>query len=146
MKTHYVYQIIDNSGKILHIGKTMDLERRFAQHTKWKGYGDSSAGLFYGRTNIKLEIVKEFNDKKECTKFEGEYKIQNGFIWTEKEQWKDFGRKSVESGHLKRVRTGPNGINNQLVRCPDGHITNHAWKKRYCEKHNLDVNLCERIK
>ena len=145
MKTYYVYQIVDNSGKILHIGKTMDLERRFAQHTRWKGYGDSSAGLFY-KQDVKLEIVKTFNNKKDATLYEGEYKLQNGFEWTEKEQWKDFGRKSVESGHLKRVRTGPNGINNQLVQCPDGHITNHSWKGRYCEKHGLDVNECIRIK
>ena len=145
METHYVYKIVDTSDKILHIGKTINPNRRFKQHTGQRGYGNSTAGLFYHREDVRMIIVREFNNKPDSTKFEGEYKLENGFEWTEKQQHLDLGKKAVESGHLKRVRTGPNGINNQKVMCPDGHITNHAWKNKYCAKHGLDALQCIRI-
>jgi predicted GIY-YIG superfamily endonuclease len=60
----YVYELYNLTGTIEHVGETINTERRFNQHTKWK------RGKFYGRTDISMNIVKEFDNLKEAWNYQ----------------------------------------------------------------------------
>lgn len=102
MKTYYVYELVNQEGKVEYIGETKRLKGRFKQH-------HSTQGKFNGRTDLKIKVIKEFNTRKEAREFEGEHKIKNGFEWTEYTKnikgGKIIGKYNVESGHLDRIRT-----------------------------------------
>jgi predicted GIY-YIG superfamily endonuclease len=55
-----VYELYNLLGSIEYVGETMYPNRRFREHTK------SKTGKFYGRTDISMNIVKEFDNPKEA--------------------------------------------------------------------------------
>lgn len=76
MKRFKVYEIIDNNGKIIHVGYTKrDIEIRFKEHLRSK---------FKNKINLNVRLVKDFNSKTDALLFEGEHKINNGLEWTER--------------------------------------------------------------
>jgi predicted GIY-YIG superfamily endonuclease len=64
MKTiWYVYELYNELGSVEYVGESRNLKARMEQH-KCKN------GKFYGRTDIHINIVKEFNSKTDAFKFQ----------------------------------------------------------------------------
>jgi predicted GIY-YIG superfamily endonuclease len=95
MKIYSVYHLINKNKSIEYIGCTSNPKRRYEQHVYQKpNYGH---GKFYKRKDLKMEIVKSFSDKRDALSFEGEYKIANGFEWTEKIA------RNTDINHLQKI-------------------------------------------
>lgn len=75
---HYVYLLADSNNKVEYIGETKRPKGRFYQHTKSKPNG-SSCGKFYGRTDITMHVVNEFDNKKDAFNYQCELQKQYGF-------------------------------------------------------------------
>jgi predicted GIY-YIG superfamily endonuclease len=101
---YYVYVLMNEYGIVEYVGETQNPNDRISKHkTKphKNKYGDSFAcGKFYGRDDIKMEIVKDFKTKDEAKEFEGQLKIELGFEWTERTR----GRNAVNIQHLAKQR------------------------------------------
>ena len=61
---HFVYELFNSQGEVEYVGETGNPNQRFYSHTKKK------AGKFYGRTDISMRIVKDFDNKKEAFYFQ----------------------------------------------------------------------------
>jgi len=82
LKTKWsVYTIVNTQNEIEYIGCTSNPKRRWYNHTYW--YQGSGIGKFYGRTDVKMEVVKEFDNRREGWDYEAELKLQHGFELTE---------------------------------------------------------------
>ena len=68
----YVYKLINGSGEVLYIGETKSTRWRLYDHTKRK------RGRFYGRTDIKLEVISEHLDRYESYKVQCEWQRHFG--------------------------------------------------------------------
>ena len=76
MKTHYVYELYNLLGTIEYVGETTVPKHRLRCHKcKSKSSGN---GKFYGRTDISMNIVKEFNSKKEAYAYQCQLQKQYG--------------------------------------------------------------------
>ena len=95
MEKHYVYKL--ESDVIEHIGHTSNVDRRYNQHVYQKPNG-SSCGKFYGRTDLKMVIVKEFDTRKEAYWYQCELQKQNGF----KEDYDITSIAGKKGGHLSK--------------------------------------------
>jgi predicted GIY-YIG superfamily endonuclease len=95
---YYVYVLMNEYGIVEYIGETQYINRRYREHTKLK------SGKFHGRTDLKLEVVKEFSTRKEALKYEGELKLALGFEWTEKTCGIKSGKLAVDSGQWATFR------------------------------------------
>jgi predicted GIY-YIG superfamily endonuclease len=84
MKTYYVYELYNSMGTVEYVGQTENAKNRLRQHTKVKPVRCSGNGKFYGRQDISMNIVAEFQNRKEARNLEGELKIQYGLDWTER--------------------------------------------------------------
>ena len=83
-KTKKVYLLRNtNTGEVEYVGCTQNPKRRFFQHTKVKPIYSKGEGKFFGRKDLELVEVKEFEDKIDALKYEGKLKLQYGFEWTE---------------------------------------------------------------
>ena len=87
MKTYYVYEIKEDSGKTIDVGQTYHPEVRLYEHTKKKN------GRHYKREDINMVIVQEFNTRKEALKLEAFLKLQYDLELTE-QNWQDTKHKS----------------------------------------------------
>jgi predicted GIY-YIG superfamily endonuclease len=80
MKKWYVYELINLMGTIEYVGETERPNERFYQHTKVKPIKNKSGfGKFYGRQDIIINIVSEFNNKKQAFNYQCELQSQYGF-------------------------------------------------------------------
>jgi hypothetical protein len=77
---YYVYEIVNLLGCVEWVGKTDNPKRRFRQHTCWLPSDKNRNGLFYNRQDVFMNIVKEFEDKKEALRFEFSLQEEWGFI------------------------------------------------------------------
>jgi predicted GIY-YIG superfamily endonuclease len=92
-----IYQLVNEENKLEYVGRTTKPEWRLYQHTH-KG------GKFVGRTDLKMEIVSEFDNIRDANLFEGELKMKLGFVWDEK-------LRSQKGGFITGKRFGKlNGI------------------------------------
>jgi len=80
----YVYELRNESGKIEYVGVSIQPKKRFRFHTTARPRNDNGCGYFFGRTDLKLNIVGEYNIKELALAEEGRLKILNNFEWTEK--------------------------------------------------------------
>ena len=96
MKTYYVYELVNQSGKIEYIGKTCNPKRRLTQHTKERQNGYNGHGKFFGRKDLTINIVKEFDSNKDALRFEGEHKINKGFEWNERNNKVKLGKRLAQ--------------------------------------------------
>lgn len=64
MKKSYVYEIVNLMGTVEYVGETYRPKYRFKQHTKTKP--SNGSGSFYNRADVFMNIVKEFDTKKEA--------------------------------------------------------------------------------
>jgi hypothetical protein len=84
MKTYKVYEIINSMGIVEHVGETSrSIKSRMYDH-KRKPVEGQSFGKFYGRNDIIVHQVAEFNSRKEARNLEGQLKLEYGLEWTEK--------------------------------------------------------------
>lgn len=97
-KVHYVYELVNQSGEIEYIGKTCNPDYRLKQHTKKKpGKG---CGLFYGRTDLTMKLVKGYPTHKEALKAETQHKILHNHELTERNAGIKCGNIAKESGQI----------------------------------------------
>jgi predicted GIY-YIG superfamily endonuclease len=71
MKKHYVYEIVNLMGTVEYVGETDNIRTRFNSH---KG----KDGNFYNRQDLIMNVVKEFNTKKEAWWYQVELQIYYG--------------------------------------------------------------------
>jgi predicted GIY-YIG superfamily endonuclease len=91
MKTYSVYELYNSMGTVEYVGESSRPKVRFIEHTKNKPTCRGH-GKFYGRPDITMNIVAEFQDRKEAMKLEGELKLQYGLEWTEKTRQANGGK------------------------------------------------------
>ena len=60
MKKWYVYELINLMGTVEYVGESYRPDVRYNAHVKWLG------GKFYGRGDIFMNIVKEFDKKTDA--------------------------------------------------------------------------------
>jgi predicted GIY-YIG superfamily endonuclease len=102
---HYVYILMNEYGAVEYVGYTKNPKQRMKDHIKHKPYGlQTGKGLFYGRTDLTLEVVKQFNTRGEAEAYEGELKLQFGFVWNERiRTLKGSKNGAVISAEIKRI-------------------------------------------
>ena len=77
-KTVYLLRNTD-TGEVEYVGCTQNPKRRIFQHTRVKPGYSKGEGKFYGRTDLELVPVKEFDNKPEAVRYEVKLKKQYGF-------------------------------------------------------------------
>ena len=97
-RTYYTYELINFLGTIEYVGQSYRPQYRFRQHTLTR------AGKFFGRQDLYLHIVAEYDTVKEALLAEGLLKAEHGFEWTERTHLQEAARKNVENGTLDRIR------------------------------------------
>jgi predicted GIY-YIG superfamily endonuclease len=107
IKKKYVYELINLMGTIEYVGETNRPEKRFYEHTKLKYKSDCGVGKFYGRQDLIMNIVKEFDDTKSCFRYETELKIYYGLIPSEHINRRQNGIKSSSKPVIvTNIKTG----------------------------------------
>lgn len=88
MKKYYVYELINLMGTVEYVGQTYRPKTRMYGHTKVKPSINNlnREGKFYGRQDLIMNIVAEFDDKKDALELEGMLKLSYGMEWTERNQ------------------------------------------------------------
>jgi hypothetical protein len=84
MKKYYVYELINLYGTVEDVGESYRPVIRMYQHTKVKPKeGISGVGKYYGRQDLVMNIVAEFDTRKEARNLETELKLSYGLEPTE---------------------------------------------------------------
>jgi predicted GIY-YIG superfamily endonuclease len=78
MKKWYVYEIINLMGTVEYVGETIRPKQRWAQH-KCNSKCNKNDGKFYGRNDVRMNIVAEFNSKKDAFNYQCELQLKYGF-------------------------------------------------------------------
>lgn len=88
MRKHYVYELINLMGTVEYVGETYRPKIRMYGHTKVKPSitNKNREGKFYGRQDLVMYIVAEFNNRKDALELEGKLKLSYGLRWGEKER------------------------------------------------------------
>jgi hypothetical protein len=95
----YVYELVNDDGNVEYVGESINPEFRFKRHTHYKPHKASNVGKFYGRNDLKLKIIKEFNSKKEAFQYQCELQSKYGFT-SDMEKCTTNGIKGKPFGHL----------------------------------------------
>ena len=104
MKTYKVYEIYNSLGIVEYVGETRNtIESRFYDHTRRKPT-QSGRGKFYGRSDMFVRLVDQFNNRKDALALEGSLKQNYGLEWTELTMRTRNGIESHRSGKLKEVQ------------------------------------------
>jgi predicted GIY-YIG superfamily endonuclease len=69
---YFVYEIVNTMGTIEYVGETYDIEQRYLNHI-------SKSGKFFGRHDINIYKVAEFNTKREAYMYQ--CKLQTEYGW-----------------------------------------------------------------
>ncbi len=80
MKKWYVYELVNLMGTVEYVGESINPKRRLYQHTKEKPSPVGGKGRFYGRDDIFINIVKEFDNKKDAWNYQCELQNQYGLF------------------------------------------------------------------
>ena len=75
----YVYEMINLLGTIEYVGETSNPKRRFKEHTKNRPLR-SGLGKFFGRADIIMNIVKEFDNRKDAYQYQCKLQKEYGLI------------------------------------------------------------------
>jgi len=84
MKKWYVYELYNELGSIEYVGETIDPATRFYSHTKRrpvlkKDGKPNGHGKFYKRLDIHMNIVKEFDNKRDAWNYQCELQEEYQF-------------------------------------------------------------------
>lgn len=97
MKKYYVYELINLYGTVEDVGESYRPEVRFAEHTKTKPRDKyHGVGKYYGRQDLIMNIVAEFDNRKDARKLETELKISYGLEPTEMIRSINTGKRNKE--------------------------------------------------
>jgi hypothetical protein len=106
MKKYYVYEIRNLLGIVEYVGETSNPKDRFSRHihrrpclTK-KGNVSNGVGGFHKRTDVSMNIVKEFDNRKDAYYYQCELQKQYGFK-TDSEKQADKFRGKTHSDETK---------------------------------------------
>lgn len=78
MKKWYVYEIVNLMGTVEYVGETTMPKQRMANHkSSHKGNG---TGRFSNRSDVFMNIVKEFDTKSDAFEFQCKLQNEYGFI------------------------------------------------------------------
>jgi len=96
----FVYELINLMGTIEYVGETKRPKERFIEHTK------KLQGKFYNRLDLTMNIVAEFDNKKDAYNKQCELQKQYGLLTDEEVRNKNFenrhnGYKHSEETKLK---------------------------------------------
>lgn len=73
-KNIYVYTLIDTlTNKVVYVGETIDIKRRWLEHTRYN----------FPRSTTDLEVIAEFDKRKDALSLEAELKHKYGIPHTE---------------------------------------------------------------
>jgi len=143
MEKRYVYELINLMGTVEYVGNSYRPTYRLYQHTKVKPVdGITGMGKFYGRADLVMNLVKEFDTEREANLFEGELKLSYGMNWDERER-------SVKGGRTTGLRYGRiNGIKHNskpvMVYKTDGTYVGEYYSaieaSRVLDLHQASVN------
>ena len=75
MKKYYVYELINLYGSVEYVGETTRPYARFAEHTKY-----NKKSKVFGRSDVFMNIVKEFKDRKSAFAYQVELQKEYGHI------------------------------------------------------------------
>ena len=75
----YVYELYNELGSIEYVGETGNPTDRFRRHTKLNPITNFGHGKFYGRTDIHMNIVAEFDTRKESYAYQCQLQNEYGF-------------------------------------------------------------------
>jgi hypothetical protein len=76
----YVYELYNLLGTVEYVGETINPKERFRYHTKLKPKIGSGWGKFYGRLDIQMNVVKDFNNKKDAYEYQCQLQKYYGLI------------------------------------------------------------------
>ena len=79
----HLYELRNAIDEVEYVGVTSRPKGRMWQHTKDPNKRGSSRGLFYGRNDITMHIIDQFETRKQALFAEAELKISYGFKPTE---------------------------------------------------------------
>ena len=99
MKTYYVYELINLMGTVEYVGETYRPKGRMIQHTKSKST-ISGMGMFYGRQDLVMSIVKGFDNRTDARKLETELKLSYGLEPTER----NASSKNIKKAYQKKSK------------------------------------------
>jgi predicted GIY-YIG superfamily endonuclease len=107
MKKVFVYTIVNNNGKVEYVGETTNPKKRLYNHkSKIKSPG---SGRFSNREDIFMNIVAEFNNRKDAFNYQCNLQKQYGFETDEEKRLKaqmiggDVGGKVTSEIYSKPV-------------------------------------------
>lgn len=128
IKKKYVYELINLMGTVEYVGETNRPKKRFYEHTQLKYKSDSGVGKFYGRQDLIMNIVDEFDDTKSCFRYETKLKIHYGLIPSE---------------HINRRQNGIKNCSKPVIvtNIKTGEIKEFYGLQNACQ--NLGLNLGE---
>jgi len=95
----YVYELINEKEEIEYVGESKNPQQRFDDHTKRKFRPGRAMGKFYGREDLTLNVVAEFNTRKEAYAYQCELQTKY-FGINEREIAAANGIKGKPYGHL----------------------------------------------
>lgn len=110
-KIFVVYALINDKNEIEYIGQTSNPKNRIRRHINNKPNLNNtcSFGHFYKRTDIKMEILASFNNRKEAKKYEETLQKQYGFLTEYEKGWITKHNKTEE----ERKKTSEKLANSQ---------------------------------
>jgi hypothetical protein len=86
--SYFVYELVNLMGTVEYVGRTKEPKMRWIEHVKKKPIeGISGKGLFYGRQDLVMNLVKEFDNVKDANYYEGRLKLEHGFNWGERDNF-----------------------------------------------------------
>lgn len=97
-----VYKIITDEGVIEHVGMTArTLEHRFKEHQWENPAGIAGRGKFYGRDDVRIELISEWETRAEAKKSE--------MYWQQYYNVKDqqFSNRKLTDDQVKFIRENP---------------------------------------
>jgi predicted GIY-YIG superfamily endonuclease len=112
MKKYYVYEIINLLGTVEYVGETTMPKRRFYAHTKIPKKIGVGSGRFYNRSDIFMNIVKEFDNKKEAFQYQIQLQKEYG-LDTDLDKLRKNGFKKNHPFHLKNNYTKVKGYDSE---------------------------------
>ena len=125
MKKYYVYELVNLDGIVEYVGESTRPNKRFYEHLKHKPHVTNHNGKFYGREDINLNVVAEFETHKEA--FEYQCKLQ-----------KKYGFKSDAEKNSERCigRTSPR---KNVSLTADTKLKMSEARKRYWENKKQNI-------
>lgn len=99
----YVYELVNLMGTVEYVGETKNPELRFKQHTKWKPL-KPGLGKFYGRTDIIMNVVKEFNNRKEAYDYQCKLQEEYNLLSDENTFVKNFANRHKGYKHSEEAK------------------------------------------